>query len=64
MKRSYKIIRAILVTLLVLAIVIPLLFYALLSMSGVQERMKTIAEEELTKLLDARVDIGLSLIHI
>jgi len=58
LKRSYKIIRAILVTLLILAIVIPLLFYALLSMSGVQERMKTIAEEELTKLLDARVDIG------
>lgn len=58
MRRFYKIFRAIAVTLLSIAIVLPLVVYILLSLSGVQEKIKDRAEIELSQLLDAPVRIG------
>ncbi len=58
MKLLYKIFRSVVVTLLVLAILLPATLYILLSLSGVQRQLKERAEKELTELLDTEVSIG------
>lgn len=58
MKWAYKILRALLVTAIALAVGIPALVYIALCIPAVQEKVKTIAETELTKLFDADVKIG------
>ncbi len=58
MKIIYKIIRALLVSVLVVILVAPLLLYVAISLPPVQEKMCTIAERELSKLLGTVVEIG------
>lgn len=58
MKWSYKILRAILVASLVMAVGLPSLIYIFLSLSPVQDKARDIAQTELSKLLDTRVTIG------
>lgn len=58
MKLSYKLIRVILVTIIVLLAVIPAGLYIALSMTGVQRIIADRAQEELSQLLDAKVTIG------
>ncbi len=58
MKLLYKIIRAILVTLLVLILVTPMALYVIISLPCMQEKICTITERELSKLLGTVVDIG------
>lgn len=58
MKRSYVIIRAILVALLALTAVVPAMLYLLLSIPGVQNKIRSESETELTKLLGTEVTIG------
>ncbi len=57
MKRSYKIIRLIVVSLLSLTVGIPLLLYLLLWLGPVRERLRLTAETELSSLLGAQVKI-------
>lgn len=58
MKIIYKIIRSLLVSILVLILVTPMLLYAAISLSSVQEKICTFAERELSKVLGTVVDIG------
>ena len=58
MKKIYKIIRAILVTLLALAFLVPVSAYVLLSLPGVQRDICNRVERELTTLLDMRVSVN------
>ncbi len=58
MKRSYVIIRAILVALLALIVGVPTLLYLLLSIPSIQNKIRTESEIELTKLLGTDVAIG------
>lgn len=57
-RRPYKILRTLLVTLLLLAVVVPAALWVLLSLSGVQEIVRARAEKELTTLLGTPVEIG------
>jgi hypothetical protein len=54
----YKILRTILVTLVLLAIVVPTVAYVLLSLPAVQKRIVERGEVELTQLLGVPVEIG------
>ena len=54
----YKIIRSLLVTTLLLLVVIYSGIYIFLSLPSAQNRIRQIAEKELTALLDAPVTIG------
>ncbi|MDE6085285.1 MAG: AsmA family protein, partial [Muribaculaceae bacterium] len=58
MTRSYKILRAFLMVLVILAVVIPMFLYVALSLPVFQRQLVTVAQRELTHLLGARVDIG------
>lgn len=58
MKRTYKIIRAILVVLLVLILLIPAALYVVMATPPFQEKVREIGQEELTKLLGSDVTIG------
>lgn len=58
MKSSYRLLRTILVTALILIAVLPSMLYVALSLSGVQRRVADQLEVELSRLLDARVTIG------
>ncbi|MCH5346680.1 MAG: hypothetical protein J1E63_06190, partial [Muribaculaceae bacterium] len=58
MKTLYKIFRALAVTLLTLVIALPLVLYILLSLSGVQQKLKEAACRELSELLQTPVEIG------
>lgn len=58
MTKIYNIFRALLVTVLALAIIGPLVLYIVLSVSGVQRAAGNVAESELSKLLGAEVKIG------
>lgn len=56
--RVYKVIRAVIVSLLALLIVVPLTLYIGLSLPSVQEKICSIAETELSKTLGTDVEIG------
>ena len=58
MKLTYKVLRSILVTLLILTVALPALLYISLSLPPVQNRIGAIARSELTKLLGTPVEIG------
>ncbi|MCM1093328.1 MAG: translocation/assembly module TamB [Lachnospiraceae bacterium] len=58
MTRIYNILRALFVTVFALAIIGPLVLYLVLSVSGVQRGVGDIAENELSELLGADVEIG------
>lgn len=58
MKRTYKIIRAIIVSLLALILLVPVTLYVTLSLPSVQEKICTTGEDELSRLLDTEVRIG------
>ena len=58
MKWSYKILRAILVSLLTLVILIPTTLYVVMTIPPVQNKVKEISERELHKLLNTNVKIG------
>lgn len=58
MTTIYKIIRALIVTVLALAIGAPLVLYVVLSMDSVQNNIRDIGEKELSTLLGAEVKIG------
>ncbi len=57
MRRAYKIIRLIAVTLLAIAVLLPASLYVVLSMPFVQNRLTAVAEEQLSQLLGAEVTI-------
>jgi len=57
-KLTYKVLRSILVTLLILTVALPALLYITLSLPPVQGRIGAIARDELTKLLSTPVEIG------
>ncbi len=58
MKWSYKIFRAILVSLLTLVILIPTTLYVVMTLPPIQNKAKEIGERELHKLLNTNVKIG------
>lgn len=58
MKWAYKIFRALIVSAIALAVGIPALLYVALCIPAVQEKVKGIAETELTKLFDTDVKIA------
>ena len=58
MKLTYKILRAVLVTLIALAVVLPVSLYIGLATPWGQDLVRTTAERELTKLLGTDVRIG------
>lgn len=58
LKRIYKVIRTILVTAILLALVLPAALYIVLSLPSVQRSIKGVAESELSRLLDVDVTIG------
>lgn len=58
MRLGYKIFRAICVTLLSMAVGVPVFLYIFMSIPDVQNRLKSIAEKELSRLLDTEVTIG------
>ncbi|MBD5180684.1 MAG: hypothetical protein HDT01_05230, partial [Bacteroidales bacterium] len=58
MTRSYKILRALFMVLVTLAIVIPMFLYVALSLPVFQRQLVTVAQRELTQLLGSRVEIG------
>lgn len=58
MSRFYKVIRAIVMVAVVLAVVLPTLLYIALSLPFVQEKIKQIAETEVSNLIDAQVSIA------
>ena len=51
----YKILRTILVTLVLLALVVPSVMYAVLSLPGVQRTIAERGKEELTALLGVQI---------
>ncbi len=57
-KRTYRVVRTIIVSLLSMTVGIPLLLYILLSFSSVHESIRESAVEELSELLGADVHIG------
>lgn len=58
MKQSYRIIRTIIVSLLFLAVGIPIFLYLMLWLTPVHEKIRTTAASELSALLGADVSIG------
>lgn len=58
MTKIYKILRALFVTLLAAAIILPVAVYILLSIDAVQSKLRDVGERELTSLLGAEVSIG------
>ncbi len=58
MKRIWKVFRTLVSVLLLLAAGIPALLYVLLSVDGVQNRIRAVTATELSHLLGARVGIG------
>ncbi len=63
MRLAWKIFRAIISTLLLLAVVLPVSLYVLLSVDPVQKTISEVAERELSSLLGAEVAIGEINIH-
>ncbi len=57
LKTAYKVFRAFLMVVLLLAIVVPTVLYVALSLSSVQNSIKLSAEKELSRLLGAEVAI-------
>lgn len=57
-KRTYRVIRTIIVSLLSMAVGIPLLLYILLSFGSVHDKIRQTASGELSELLGAEVSIG------
>lgn len=57
-KRTYSVIRTIIVSLLSLTVGIPILLYVLLSLGSVHEKIRITAADELSDLLGADVSIG------
>lgn len=62
MKRFYKILRSLLVTLLIIAVVVPAAVYVALSLPSVQQYLCHKAEDELSKLLT--VDVSIDYVRI
>ncbi|MCM1068003.1 MAG: translocation/assembly module TamB [Muribaculaceae bacterium] len=60
---AWKIFRAVVSVLLLLAVLLPVSLYMLLSVDGVQQRIRTIAVTELSRTLGADVGIGNVTIH-
>jgi hypothetical protein len=58
MTKLYKIIRAFVVTLLVVLVALPLGMYIMLSTDWAQDKLRSIGETELSKLLGTEVTIG------
>ncbi len=58
MSKLYKILRSILVSLAVLLLVLPVLTYVIVSLTGVERKLVSIAEKELTELINAKVTIA------
>lgn len=58
MKRSYKILRALLVTLLTVFLMLPATLYIIMALPLIQEKVCEVGESELSKLLGTTVDIG------
>lgn len=58
MKLFYRLLRVFFVSVIVLFAVIPAALYVVLSLSGVQRVIADRAEQELSQLLDAKVEIG------
>lgn len=58
MIKAYKIFRAILLTLLIMGVGIPVGLYVVMSTPWAQEKLRKIGEEELSKLLGTEVSIG------
>lgn len=58
MRFAYKIFRMLIVSVLVLAVLIPMLVYITVSLPPVQNKMRVIAEKELSTLLGTKVSIG------
>ena len=56
-KLTYKVLRSILVTLLILTVALPALLYVTLSLPPVQRRLCGIARQELTALLGVPIEI-------
>lgn len=57
-RTPYKILRAFIVTAILLAVVIPVTLYVVLSLPAVQHRIRDIAQRELADYLGTRVEIG------
>lgn len=53
----YRIFRSIVVTMIMLIIVVPLLVYVLLTLTPIQNSLKSTTEQELSRLLDSNVTI-------
>ena len=58
MKLFKQIIRAVIVTLLLLVVVLPVSVYVVVSTSWAQEEIRAVAESELTQVLGSQVHIG------
>ena len=58
LKWCYKVIRSVLVTTLVIAALLPAILFVGLSLPSVQNRLRGVAEKELTNLLGTDVSIG------
>lgn len=58
MRLAYKIFRMLVVSLLMLAVLIPMLVYVTVSLPPVQNHLRGIAEKELSTLLGTKVSIG------
>lgn len=58
MNKGYKILRAILVTVIALPPVLAVGFYILLSLPGIQNKLRALAENELSELLGTNVEVG------
>lgn len=58
LKTTYKIVRTVVVTVLLLGLVLPALLYVTLTLPPVQNRLRGTAEDQLTKLLGVEVSIG------
>lgn len=58
MTRVYNILRALTVSILAIAVFIPVVLYVVLSIGAVQREVGKVAEHELAKLLGADVAIG------
>lgn len=54
----YKIFRAIIVTMIVLSIFVPITLFIILSIPSAQNQIKTTAEKRLTELIEMKVKIG------
>ncbi|MGN0209916.1 MAG: hypothetical protein ACI391_02230, partial [Muribaculaceae bacterium] len=58
MKLFKQIIRAVIVSLLLLAVMLPVSVYVVVSTPWAQEQLRTIASNELSKVLGTKVSIG------